>query len=181
MAVGEGVTIRLEGVKGVVNLFDVLPDHLNKKVMRQAVQKGGRIIASAIRTQMSAKFPNTTGAYKRSIGVRVRYYRDSDVMLAIVGPRRGSQYKNRASIAHLLEWGWRTARGGTLTRETRKTTAKSKITGRRGEGVTTGRVAGRHVITAAYNATRAQVDSVILSELRTGVEREVKVLNSYAR
>ena len=181
MAEGAGVQIKLEGVTQVVRLFDALPEELQKKVMRPAVKKGAALIAAAIRTRAAAAFPNTSGSYKRSIGVRVRYYKESDTMLAVVGPRRGAQYKHRANIAHLLEWGWRTSRGGTLARESGKTASKSKITGRRGEGTVAGRVAGRFLIERAYAATRAQVDSLILTELRTGVERTVRTLNSYAR
>lgn len=175
---GEGVTIQLEGVKGVVHLFDVLPEHLHKTVMRQSLQKTGRIIANAIKA--NARFKNATGAYKRSVGVRVRYYRDSDATIAFVGPRRGSQFEGRSRIAHLLEYGWRTARGGTLKRTNRQTDPVSKRTGARGEGVSTGFVAGKHIVERAYASTKGQVESILLAELRTGVEREVELLNSHA-
>ncbi len=172
------VYVEIEGVKGVLHLFDVLPDDLNKKVIRQAVKKASRAVLNAAKRFAVFDRGYSIGAFKRSLGVKVRYYRATDATIGIVGSRRGAQWKGRSNIAHLLERGWRTARGGTLQHADRKAQIKSRVTGERGKGVAVGKVPGKHIMQRAHLATQSQVASILHSELREGIEREVRLLNA---
>lgn len=172
------VYVQIDGVHGLLHLFDVLPDDLNKKVIRQAVTKASRVVVAAAKRFAPVGSGKDAGAFKRSLGARVKYYRESDATVGIVGSRRGKQWKDRANIAHLIERGWRVARGGTLERESGTSAPVSKRTGKRGEGVATGRVPGRHVMQRAHTATQSQVAGILHSELRKGIEREVRLLNA---
>jgi HK97 gp10 family phage protein len=108
-------TMRLDGGKELNRRLGRLSEALQKKVLRKAVRKPGRLIANAARRKIRHE---ETGLLKKSLGVYVKLYKGSWTAVAIVGPRKsvigskGEVYPSRRSnkvwpvkYAHLVEGG----------------------------------------------------------------------------
>lgn len=164
------MNIRVEGTNAVIQSVGLLPDALNNKIRKQIIGQAGERVADAARRFS----PVRQGYFRRSIGVVVRHYKDTDTILAVVGSRRGKQWKDRANIAHLLEDGWRVAVGGTLKRKSGKTAAASKTTGKRGHGTVRDVHPGFHVMRRAVIAAGPQAVAYIHNALPVALAQAVQ-------
>lgn len=176
VTVGPGA-VTIKGVDVVIHRLNVFPNRLQKKIRRRVVLAAGKIIRTKIRDLCGRGFGEySEGWYKKSIGIRVRTY--GDYTVAIVGPRLGRQFRNRANLAHLIEHGWRVGRHGTgtLARKSGRSAASSRVTGKAGEGVVAGRVEGKRILGRAHRATLRQVQNTLVQGLREAVIDTVREL-----
>jgi len=85
--------------------FNKLPEKVFEKAVGKAANKAMRITVKAARRNV----PVETGQLKKSIGIRIKKYRQSGIVFAAVGPRKGykdaTTGRNPANYAHLVEYG----------------------------------------------------------------------------
>jgi HK97 gp10 family phage protein len=111
--------VKLAGLKAVLDSLADLNRTVRNKILRAAINDGSRPILD----NMKARAPvGDTGQFRRSLGRRVRTYRQSGVVVVVIGPRKGFRVVTQrgtklvphdpAKIAHLLEFGHVIVRGG---------------------------------------------------------------------
>ena len=160
-----GDYVQITGAKETAARINALPQAMALEVRNRVLRKAARPAIAQVR-QLT---PEREGLSRQSVGVKLwpskSLQAGTNIVLAIVGFRRGSQWGGRANIAHLLERGWRTARGGTLKRESGRTAATSALTGERGQGVAVGRHPGFHMHERAARITGLQAREIIITEV----------------
>lgn len=72
-------------VKDLMSSLDGLKNAVKNRILKKAVNKGCKIILKAAK----AKAPRETGLLKKSLGSKVKVYRNTGVVVGIVGPRKG--------------------------------------------------------------------------------------------
>jgi hypothetical protein len=183
----DGMTLDVVGTRATAAAFTALPERSQRHVMRPAVHKVATEISKTAKQNVkdtrktvarSEKGRKIKGLFEKSIGVRMRTYPEAQLILAIVGSRKSSQFRGRHKLAHLIEEGWRIARGGTLARTSGRAASKSTRTGKAGQGMSVGRVPGRHPMKRAYDAHKHSAKAKLETETAKGIEREAAKLNA---
>ncbi len=134
---------RVQGVEQAVKALDELRRAVRNRIMKKALRKGARIIVTAARGLV----PKGTRELSKSLGIVMRTYKNSGVVVAIIGPRtgrkttqsdsRGRSYANDpANYAHLVEGGRKAVEAGT----------RSKLTGPRGSKRASATATGKKVL-----------------------------------
>ena len=101
------VTIKLEGVQQLLKNLEQFSQTIQRRIVRKAVSAGSTPMLQAVK----AAAPRETGLLKKSIGRKVKTYRNSGVVLVIIGPRSGfrtvidDKPRNPLMYAHLVEFG----------------------------------------------------------------------------
>lgn len=103
---------KIEGLGEVLARLDGVEKKTKKKILRKAVGQAGKILLKAAKQRAQKK----SGLLRKSLGRKVKVYRNSGVAVAIVGPRTG--YRQEVSrdgrkpvmsdpirYAHLVELG----------------------------------------------------------------------------
>lgn len=170
--------IKVDGASETAAALLELPRELALQVQTRVLRKAAQIIVDAVRAVHPPA--RQTGLWEESIGAKL--WPDAEtrlmfnVVLALIGSRRGSQYGERSNIAHLLEKGWRTVRKGTgtLEREDRRSAGTSRVTGKSGEGTAAGRVEGYKVFALAASITEGVVRQYLLGEIPKAATRAWK-------
>ncbi|HJZ57304.1 MAG TPA: HK97 gp10 family phage protein [Gemmataceae bacterium] len=89
---------------------------LDQKVATKAIQDGINEVTKVVLNDAKAMVPTRSKLLRKSLGRRVRVYRNSRVVVGIIGPRRGyrvevnGRWVNPAKYAHLVEYGRGVAR-----------------------------------------------------------------------
>jgi len=76
-------SINLLGEKQLLRKLDRLSDKIGRRVLAKAMRAASRPVIKAAR----ANVPTDSGNLKKSLGVRLKFYRGSGTEVAIVGPR----------------------------------------------------------------------------------------------
>lgn len=104
---------KIEGVEALVKSLEDLDAKLRKRVLKKAVGEASKMVLRAAK----AGVRKDTGLLKKSLGRKVKVYRHSGVVVAIVGPRKGfktavtrkgqakATFANPTQYAHLVELG----------------------------------------------------------------------------
>lgn len=117
------IRAKIEGVDELVKqLRDELPKRMQGKILRKAIADGSKLVLKTAKQKVPV---GETGMLKRSLGRRVKVYRNSGKVLGIVGPRTGFKktkagrtrtalgekfqqaHVNPTKYAHLVELGTR--------------------------------------------------------------------------
>lgn len=104
------VDIRISGMEELRSNLQQMPLKMVKQVIRPAIRAAAKPVTAEARKNIDQHGLIETGALRRSIGVKVKTYRNRAVW-AGVGPRKGFevQYKGKNRdpryYAHLLERG----------------------------------------------------------------------------
>lgn len=108
----------LSGLRPLLRTLDAFGPKVRRKVTRAMVAAGGRAVAK----QAKGLAPKETGLLRRSIGSKVKVYKDTGIAVAVAGPRVGFRQeaerpRNRpgapasmadpVKYAHLVELGTR--------------------------------------------------------------------------
>ena len=104
------IDVKVLGVASLFKKVDNLKNALRNKITKKAVTAGVQVIAKAIK----ANAPEDTKLLKKSIGSKVKVYRNSNMVVGLVGPRtkmgadvvtrRGQRlFRNPTRYAHLAE------------------------------------------------------------------------------
>jgi HK97 gp10 family phage protein len=105
--------MELHGAKDLQDLLNGLGDRVLRKVARQSVSAGATPIAQSAK----ANAPEQSGLLRKSIKKKVKTYKDTQTVVAIVGPDSSvrGEYKGEkrvpAKYAHLVEDGHIDANG----------------------------------------------------------------------
>jgi hypothetical protein len=78
-------TIDRDGLDGLLGLIKYLPEKIQKKILRPAVSRGSRRLARTVKSMV----PVRTGLLKKSLGIRVVWYRKTNTTLGVIGVRHG--------------------------------------------------------------------------------------------
>lgn len=79
------IRARVDGLQDILRKLDELPKKLRNKFLRRAVSDAAKLILWSAR----ARTPRRFGILKKSLGRKVKVYRRSGTMVAIVGARVG--------------------------------------------------------------------------------------------
>jgi HK97 gp10 family phage protein len=97
----------LLGAKELERTFRTLGERVQRKVTRQAVNAAATPVVKAAK----AKAPQESGTLKKSLGKKVRTYKQTGTVTAIVGPRTDVEGEHDGKVrkpkfyAHLVEGG----------------------------------------------------------------------------
>ena len=75
----------VDGLQSILKSIDGLNKSLKNKLLRRALGEAGKLILKVAKTRA----PRETGILKKSLGRKVKIYRQTGVGVAIVGPRTG--------------------------------------------------------------------------------------------
>lgn len=135
---------KLEGVEGAVKALDGLAAKLRKKILKQAVTEASKILTK----EAKRRAPVATKLLRKSIGRKVKVFRNTGAVVAIIGPRVGFKAEvlrngrlvlsNPTRYAHLVELG-------------------------------TDRMAARAFLQPAFEATKAQMADVMRETIEQGI------------
>ena len=164
--------VEITGLEQLKQRIRTWPNHVQPEVAERVLTEAARPIIAAVRRISKAELSKNKGrthVWEKSIGRKMwptKALREQyAVVMVIVGARRGKQYNDRANIAHLLEHGWRIAKGGTLERKGGRTAGRAKLTGERGKGIAIGVHPGFKIVEKAHAATEATVRSILSSRI----------------
>ena len=142
--------IILLGAKDLERTFRTLGDRVQRKITRQAVNAGATPVVKAAR----AKAAKESGLLRKSLGKKIRTYKQSGTVAAIIGPRTDVEGEYKGEIrkpkfyAHLVEGGHIDANGN--------------------------HVPAQPFLRPAFDETQGQALEVIKEKLAEGVVKEAK-------
>ena len=99
--------ITLTGSKDLQRKLNLRGERVWRKHTKRALRAGARPIVR----EAKARIEPRSGATKKSLGVVVREYESSQVMIAVIGPRSGYEVEidgkthDPAAVGHLIEFG----------------------------------------------------------------------------
>ncbi len=110
---------RIDGLPGLLRSLEGLQDKLRKKTLKDAIGAASKVVLWEARRRA----PRGSGLLRKSLGRKVKVYRNSGVVVGIIGPRTGFKiqvgvrirgknagkpiYANPTQYAHLVELGTR--------------------------------------------------------------------------
>ena len=167
------IGVQLSGARELGFILRKLPDRMHKVVLKGGVKKALKPVVKTARSNLSGH--ERTGQLRKSLGSVVRVY-SSGVVAGFVGPRKGffaiinGQRVDPENYAHLIELGHRVVTGGSVAR-------KGKLLKKRGDtGTVAGFVEPVPFLRDAHHRHRSTMVRALITETRTGINREVKKL-----
>ncbi len=171
-----------EGLADVFKRLEGLSRKVTGKILRPAVKHAAKIVLKAVK----AKVPTRTRNLKKSLAVKVKTYRRTGTVVAIIGPRKGRKtqigtysrgpnkgkpiYEDPANIAHLVEFGTRPHAIGKGSR-----LARVLKSGRLTKEIQTGGMhpgaAAQSFIRAGWDATKGPAEQTLRTEILEGLEK----------
>jgi hypothetical protein len=165
------------GEKELRAVLNELGPRIERKVTRGAMSDAAAPIVKAARGNARAR--KKTGNLAKSAGKRVKSYAKDGVVYVAAG----YLYTKGGFHGHLVEFGHRIAKGGTLklipqevpiTR--RKEANRSKVTGEKGKGQSIGRVPGYPVLAPAFRSAASEAQRIVFERHSARVEKEAAKL-----
>jgi HK97 gp10 family phage protein len=166
------ISVKLEGLEGVLKRLGRLKKQTTRsKILRKAINAAARPVLKAARGLV----PVQSGLLKKSLGMKVKTYRKSGTVIAIIGPRTGfkrevtvggqKQLRNPTKYAHLVELG----------RQAVRVKKKKVLAG-------SGRFFGKSVqaarpqsfLRAAWQAQKSAAENTIRRLVQEGIAAEFK-------
>lgn len=104
----DDLKIKIEGIEEMTRKLEAVGTRVALRGPNAAVRAGGSFLIK----EMRRRAPKETGSLKKALGQRIKTYRRSKTVAAIVGPR-SKRYdtskgrRNPANYAHLVELGTR--------------------------------------------------------------------------
>ena len=164
----------LTGDKELDRAFQQLPDRVQRKVARQAVSAALTPMVKAAKRLA----PKDEGLLKKSIGKKVKTYRNNGVTWGAVGARSGfktvidGKVHDPRKIIHLVEFG---AKAHVIKPKARKALS---VDGQARAIVHHPGTEGTRFMIRAHDQTRGAVLNTLSKKLGSGIEREAKKLSA---
>jgi HK97 gp10 family phage protein len=142
--------MELLGARELERTFKTLGDRVQRKVLRKAVNAAGTPVVKAARS----KAPSESNTLKKSMGKKIKTYKATGTVAAIIGPRTDVQGEHNGQVripkfyAHLVEGGHIDANGN--------------------------HVPGQPFLRPAFDETQGQALGVMKEKLADGVAKEAK-------
>lgn len=143
-------TIKITGARAIQRALDELPKRLAKKVIRQALRAGAKVIQPAAK----AEAPEKTGQTRRAIKVRAGKSRKKNVISLGVIIGKGS-YQGETFYGAFQNFGWKTGKRGSSNRT---------------------QVPGKHFMEKALAEKGVAARDVAEDVILAGIEREAQGL-----
>lgn len=112
MANDLGMTVKVDGVDALRRAIDDFSKSSQARISRPAIREASTPVIRAVRQNAPKKRDPRTGQLRKSITRRLKTYRGTGVVVAIVGPRRKfyttdkyGRKVNPTNYAHLVEFG----------------------------------------------------------------------------
>ena len=155
-------------ITGLADVFRQLRN-VDKKVRNRLLKKAIRAASKLVLTSAKAKVAVRTGLLRKSLGIKVKVYRKSGIVVGIVGPRTG--YKgsgkdpdeNPTNIAHLVEKG----RKAVMVR-----TKKTLSDGTTAYGREAKAVPARPFLRPAFDENKAAAEALIRETILRGLQEQ---------
>ncbi|MBN2024080.1 MAG: HK97 gp10 family phage protein [Pirellulales bacterium] len=172
-------------------LLDALPFRVYRRVLRSAVAKATRPIvrdAKALAPKRNrtvdeqGREVGPTGLLRKSLGFVIRTYLTRGVVLGVIGPRKGfrtiidGRPRDPIHYAHLVEFGYRIARGGTLATTTGGDARAARKDKKKHKGVHVATHLARPFLRPAHKSNERRAMSTIEREVAAGIKREAAKL-----
>lgn len=109
---GFRVACKIDGLKDMIDKVNALDKKMRNKILRKAVNAAGKIVLKAARAGFRKGWNVDTGWLKKSMGSRVKVYRRSGVVVAIVGARRKMRKDRKTKSRVLSTFGRRLSASG---------------------------------------------------------------------
>lgn len=176
-----GIRGEIQGLAEVVATLKGLPAKLQRKIMRKALSKATKGTVAAARRLV----PRETGLLKKSIGRKVVTYKESGVLVVVIGPRKGFRQdvtrrgRGKPSIAdpvnyaHLVEFGTKPhslLKGASSRGRLKKATADLVA---RGIGKIHPGAKARPFLRPAFDQTKGQILQIFAEEVQKGLAAEM--------
>ncbi len=159
---------KLTGLQDLFRKLDELESKVRKKITSKALQAGMKPLTKAAR----AGIHDDTGQLRRSLGTRTRTYRNSGVVVVMMGPRTGfkttrssGQFQNPTQYAHLVERG----RKGVQVARARVLSSRVQVFGKQ-----VAAVPPRPFMQMAWDSQKANVEQIIRDRILEGIEEAAK-------
>lgn len=154
---GGSIRIEIRGTQVAIAKLKKLKGALQRRILRRAMSAA----LVPMRREYKRAAPKDTGTMRRFVQKKVKVY-PSGRGVAIVGIKRGAKDaqtgRNPEKYLHLVLFGHRIARGGTLDRANGRTAGVSRRTAVRGGGTVAGRVAGRDFRQEAFRKASPEAE-----------------------
>lgn len=169
--------MKIEGLKELDAALKKLGPAVYRRVTKAAVRAGARPIIKAARANLASRsdqddWPNS-GTTAKSIIAKVKAYPNKQVAVAIIGPNTktsatvGGKKHVPAYIAHLVEEGHDTVKGG----------KKNRRKGSNPKGVKVlGKVPAHPFLKPAVQSSVSQIREAMIKKARQGLEKETAKL-----
>ena len=108
--VPNNIKFEIKGLPEVTRVLRKLPARLAKKVFRKATAAAAKPIRKDMRS-LYRQNANDTGNLRRSVGIRIKTYRRTGDVIAVIGARKAPKFtiggQTAAKYAVGIERGWR--------------------------------------------------------------------------
>lgn len=153
---------QLTGLKPTLDRLKGVDEKTRKKTLRKAIGAGTRIMTKAIKRNLPA------GLLRKSIGSKIKVYRNSGVVVGIAGPRTGFKQmvtmkdgsavlQDPSAISHLVEGGRRSV----TVKNKRALASKGKVYGKRVAAVAPTHFTKRALESAGGDASAAIIKVIV--------------------
>lgn len=102
------ITMKLDGLQALAKRLEAIDKKVAKKAIKAAINQATKILTKEVK----ARVPVDTGLLRRSIGRKVKTYRQSGLVIGIVGPRAnivGDDGDKPSKYGSLVEFGTSTS------------------------------------------------------------------------
>ena len=140
MAKAPGIKATLHGAKEFAAAVDALPQKIRGRIMRDAFKKAAKPVVKAMKANVPIRLETkgvdprpgdpTLKELKKSIGSKIKTYKNTGTTVAIIGPRVGEKFRSKlnhnqkynrlTSIAIGIERGWKGRPANAFVRKTRQ-------------------------------------------------------------
>lgn len=188
------IRAELFGLRDTLAALAGLKRAVRNKAMRPALTEASALVLARARTLAP---PGETGLLRKSLTKKVKTYRQSGIVVGMVGPQTGTAAGRRvagkrvrkltafgrraqalgvqpARYAHLVELGHRLVKGGRLPRARLGRVAAALSRGAAGGGRVIGHVEAHPFLGPAWRATRGQAVEVIARRIAAELEKAKK-------
>jgi len=193
------VKVQFTGLQEILKRLDAVEKKVRKKILRKAIGAANKIVLKAAKAKVRK---GATGLLKKSLGSRIKVYRQGGVVVGIVGPRSGFKKtrEGRAQTslgakfaaagsrptlyAHLVEGGRKAVSAGTKSVKGKGGKARTKATGKKSLAFTAGgktvfarqvrAVPPRPFMRPALTSTAGKVENVMRQIILHGIEEAAR-------
>jgi hypothetical protein len=136
-----GIRATLHGSKEFNKAMKDLPQKIRGRIMRDAFKKAAKPVVKAMKENVPTRLESkgrdprpgdpTLKEVKKSIGSKIKTYKESGITVAIIGPRAGEKFRSRITNARLttisvgIERGWKGRQPVPFVRDTRRSESAS--------------------------------------------------------
>lgn len=162
---GMTIKVKVDGLAALIARIRSLEKKMANRIMRKVLRAGARELSNVAKSYIK----RDTGTLYKSIGIKIKAYRNTGVVVAVVGPRtkfikqtrKGKRWASK--YAHLYEFGRKTfkQKDKIVTVKRGGSTYSYLRAGRMVRGVS-----GRKFMTKASKTAKARMSAAMIAKAR---------------